>query len=259
LNGGAWQFGRVLTYGANAEYTQGTVIADLAKWDTASISARTTGASCVTISRVQAPEYTVTKSVDGVMVAKAFDQGSVYTPVAPTKAGSAFIGWVVSDGVKAVYETGSVTVNSQLFVEAAFVNFETQGVTIKTTETKGLRFTTGVSAESKQLLANLGLTATFGTRLTNETLGYLDIPVINWHNAEETVFTAVLKGFNASHYNLVFTAQAYVEIAGVRYYAQATQSGSLAQVAYTMLNAEGASFTQAELDYLTPIASAYSA
>ena len=261
LNGGAWQFGRVLTYGANADYTQGTVIADLSKWDSANITPRMTGASCIAISRVQAPEYTVAKSIGDTVKVGVFDKDSVYTPVSPVKANSAFIGWDHFNGATHSYlpAANAMRVSGHLAITAAFVDFAAQGVTIKTTETRGLRFVTGVSTESKQLLANLGLTATYGTRLTNPSLGYLDIPVINWFDAEETSFTAVLKGFGAAHYNLVFTAQAYVEIAGVRYYAEATQSGSLAQVAHQMLHAPEANFTQAELDYLTPIANAYAA
>ena len=259
LNGGAWQFGRVLTYGANADYTQGKVIADLSKWDLANIAIRTTGTSCIQITRVQAPEFTVARYIGDEVKVAVFDNNTIYTPVSPVKAGSAFIGWDLFNGATHSYlpASGAMRVNGHLAITSAFVDFEAQGVTIKTTETRGLRFATGVRAESKQLLATLGLSATYGTRLTNPNLGYLDIPVEKWFNAEETTFTAVLKGFGTAHYNLVFTAQAYVEIAGVRYYAEATQSGSLAQVAHQMLNAPDANFTQAELDYLTPIASAY--
>lgn len=257
LNNAGWQFGRILTYTESeiTDYRAGTVIADPAKWTDADVNVRRTGTSSVSFARVQAPEYTVSKTVNGVVKYGNLDVGSVYSPVAPKKVGGAFIGWKYTDGTGSQYKTNPVMVNGACSLEALFVDFTTGGIDAKTTGTQGLRFYNSVSAESKAMLETLGLTATYGTRLTNESLGYLNIPVVNWFNAEQTTFTAVLKGFGPAHYALVFKAQAYVEINGVKYYAEATQADSFAHVAYEMLNAGG--LTQAEIDYLTPIATYY--
>ena len=262
LNTAAWEFGKIMAYtdATITDYSAGTVIADPTTWTDADVAARVTGRSSVAVSRVQAPEYTVTKVVNGAAKTGTLDVDTKYTPVATVKTGSAFIGWKYTDGVQTagVYTTGGIVVKANCALEALYVDFETKGVEVKTSDTKGLRFINSVSENSKATLAALGLTASYGTKLTNPTLGYLYIAANNWFDAEELTFTAVLKGFNASQYTLDFTAQAYVEIGGVKYFAEATQAGSMAKAAYEMLNGNG-QLTQAQIDYLTPIAAQYAA
>ncbi len=267
ISGAALQYGKMLTYteAEISDYTAGTVIADPGAWLDSDIAARTPSCAVTTTTRVQAPTHTVTKTVDGVSKTAVFDENATYVPTAPTKENAAFIGWKYTDAsnTTGVVKTSSFTVTADCTVEALFVEFEKLGVSIKTAGMQGLRFKNQVKAESVALLEELGLTATYGTKLTHDTLGTQHIATENWLDVDNKVFAAVLT-FNGvenveSYYDDVFTATAYVEINGVKYYANATQSASLAYVANLAVNDSNTNYSEAERSYLATIAAYYQA
>lgn len=250
---------------ANEFATQMITLTDFSTWTEEWFAGRITDVNGVDVQLCKRPSYTVTEIVDGVQTNKTVQQGESYAPVAPTKENAAFIGWKYTDASNTTGEikTSSFTVTSDCTVEALFVEFEKLGVSIKTSGTQGLRFKNQVKAESVALLEELGLTATYGTKLTHDTLGTQHIATENWLDVDNKVFAAVLT-FNGvenveSYYDDVFTATAYVEINGVKYYANATQSASLAYVANLAVNDSNTNYSEAERNYLATIAAYYQA
>ena len=191
--------------------------------------------------------------VDGVTTTKTVSKWTV--PTAPVKDGAAFIGWKKGDAIVAA--NTSFTVTEDCTIEALFVEFDAIGVSVKTEGTQGLRFKNQVTAESVALLESLGITASYGTKLTHDTLGTLHIATKNWIDEANKLYAAVLTFDGVenveSYYDDVFTATAYVEIGGVKYYANATQKASIAYVAGLALEDTSVSYSEAEKSYLQAI------
>lgn len=129
------------------------------------------------------------------------------------------------------------------------IDFSVVGASIKTTGTQGLRFEAEINQQGKTLLEGLGEEVEYGILLSNDELGTLDVPCVNWFNNEQTIFTAVLVDLEDQHRTMEFTAKAYVKIDGVKYYTSA-ETRSIAQVANSALNDYR---TQSEGEYVYEI------
>ena len=205
---------------------------------------------------------TVTTIVDGVTNSVVVDKGADYALEKPVKDGKIFIGWKYTDADEfevykhADFSIGSV--NENITLTAVFVDLDVFGVSMKLVGTKGLRFAAEISVESKAMLAQLGLEVTYGIRLSNDELGYLDVPCVNWFNEEQTQYTAVLTDAEENYATTLFTAKAYVIIDGVRYYSQGL-TRSMAYVAKVLVDADGAidEYSEDTWDYLTKLADQY--
>ena len=181
----------------------------------------------------------VTTIVDGVSTVNPVQQGGAFTPTAPTKAGEIFIGWNYTDSDETnVYKSADFSIASvqeSVTLEAIFVDLHIKGASVKTNGTQGLRFAAEISADDKAVLGGLGVEVKYGILLTNEENKNLDIPCQNWFNEEKTMYTAVLKDLQEQHANDKFTAKAYVEIGGVKYFSDA-QTRSIAEVSKEAVN-----------------------
>ena len=180
---------------------------------------------------------------------------------AKSEAGCAFIGWAKNNTFVAANTAVMVTEDCTMGVVS--VAFTVKGASIKTAGIQGLRFKYQVNAESVALLESLNLTVAYGTRLTHETLGKLYIPTENWLDKDNNLYAAVLTFDGVenveNYYDDVFTATAYVEIDGVKYYANATPSASIAEVAHWVLNNSTTNYSETERNYLENIAAYYQA
>lgn len=179
----------------------------------------------VTIKAVFEKTCNLAVVVDGVTTNKTCSVGGTISDIEPqVKAGQVFIGWKFIEGSNApVYKHGdttSITLNQDASLEALFVDVKVLGAQIKTYGKQGLRFVTEISTESKAMLDELGVDVSFGTDVTNDTLGRLDIPCVNWF--DENSFTAVLTGFDKNDVYLTyeFAAKAYVKVDGVKYHTE---------------------------------------
>ncbi len=174
-------------------------------------------------AETKAVEYcTVTTIVDGTETPASVEKGTAFNPEAPVKQGEIFIGWAYADSDESgVYKPADLSIDSvdeDITLTALFVDLHVFGASVKVTGTKGLRFCAQMSDESKALLDNLSVDVNFGILLSNDDLGTLDVPCVNWFNAEQTMYTAVLTDLNETYAATKFTAQAYVEVDGVKYY-----------------------------------------
>ncbi len=185
-------------------------------------------------------EYcTVTTIVNGAETPTSIEKGTAYIPETPVKEGEIFIGWYYADSDEQnVYKHTDFSIESvqeDITLTALFVDLDIVGAGIKVTGTTGLRFIAQISDESKALLESLNVQVNYGTLLSNADLGSLDVPCINWFNEEKTQFTAVLTDLEDSYATVNFTAKAYVEIDGVKYYSN-EETRSIASIAYSAVN-----------------------
>ena len=178
--------------------------------------------------------FTVTTIVDSIETPTSIEKGSAFVPETPVKEGEIFIGWNYTDSDEInVYKHADFTIDSveeDISLTALFVDLDIVGAGIKVTGTTGLRFIAQISDESKALLEGLNVQVNYGTLLSNSELGSLNVPCVNWFNEEKTQFTAVLTDLEESYATVDFTAKAYVEIDGVKYYSN-EETRSIAYVA----------------------------
>ena len=121
-------------------------------------------------------------------------------------------------------------------IQGVMDTLHTEGASIKVSGIQGLRFMNVVDATAKAALDAVA-TVTYGTVLTNTEIGTADVKADVWYDDAQTQYTATIKGFTTNeHYNLVFTATAYIDVqlpSGkvMRFNATASESRSIAYVA----------------------------
>ena len=178
--------------------------------------------------------YSVTTVVDGVETVFSVEEGNAFAPETPVKEGEIFIGWKYTDsdeeGIYKPADFAMGSVSEDVSLTAVFVDLDVIGASIKVSGTQGFRFTAEISEESKVLLDGLNVEFEYGILLIHETLGSVPVPCVNWFNTEKTMYTAVLTGAEELNVTDDFTAQAYVEVNGVRYFSEG-KTRSMAYVA----------------------------
>ena len=188
----------------------------------------------LTAHTTNAEYYSVTTVVDGVEKVSSVEEGSAFTPETPVKEGEIFVGWKYTDSDETeVYKHADFAINSvseNVSLTAVFVDLDVIGASIKVSGTQGFRFTAEINEESKALLDGLDVEVQYGILLTHETLGSVLVPCENWFNTEKTAYTAVLTGAEELNVTDDFTAKAYVEIDGVKYFSE-SKTRSMAYVA----------------------------
>lgn len=121
-------------------------------------------------------------------------------------------------------------------IQGVMDTLHTDGASIKVSGIQGLRFMNVVDATAKAALDAVA-TVTYGTVLTNTEIGTADVKADVWYDDAQTQYTATIKGFTTNeHYNLVFTATAYIDVqlaSGkvMRFNATTSESRSIAYVA----------------------------
>ena len=189
---------------------------------------------------------TYTREINTFTILKGFKVVLADGTVAQVKADANYVALAtITSGTDILLPENVLTA-----VQNVLATLHTEGASIKVKGIQGLRFMNVVDADAKAALDAVA-TVTYGTILSNSSIGTADVKADTWYDEAQTQYTATIKGFSTNeHYNLVFTATAYIDVQLAsgkvkRFNATTSESRSIAYVANAAINDYQTSYNEA--------------